>query len=89
MQLDGQGKVITGMYYNTAEFPTMNSALDRRNAIFIKADDVTDLVEKVAWASRNPERLEQIGKQARKDMESYFTAMKPGGKIYLQQFASL
>jgi len=63
--------------------------VDRRNAIFIKADDVTDLVEKVAWASRNPERLEQIGKQARKDMESYFTAMKPGGKIYLQQFASL
>ena len=46
-------------------------------------------MEEVAWASRNPERLEQIGKQTRKDMEPDFTAMKSGGEIYLQQFASL
>jgi glycosyltransferase involved in cell wall biosynthesis len=63
--------------------------MDGKNAIFIKPDDVAVLAEKGEWASRNPERLEQIARQAKKNMEPYFVAMKPGGEIYLQQFASL
>ncbi len=63
--------------------------VDGKNAIFIKADDVTDLVEKVEWASRNSEKLQQIARQAKKDMAPYFVAIKPGGELYLKQFASL
>ncbi|MBW1644859.1 MAG: glycosyltransferase [Deltaproteobacteria bacterium] len=63
--------------------------VDGQNAIFIKPDDVMDLVTKVIWASRNPEQLQCLARQAKKDMASYFTGIKPGGKIYLQQFTSL
>ncbi len=62
---------------------------DGKNAIFIKPDDVAALVEKVGWVSRDPGRLKQIGRQAKKDMEPYFVAMKPGGALYLQAFATL
>ena len=63
--------------------------VDGKNAVFVKPDDVTELVEKVEWASLNSEGLKRIAKQAEKDMAPFFTTMKSGGVIYLQQFAAL
>lgn len=63
--------------------------VDGKNAIFIKPDEVADLVEKVEWATRNPEKMVQMARQAAKDMEPYMATMEAGGKLYLRQFAAL
>lgn len=63
--------------------------VDNYNVFFIKPDDVEGLAARVKWVSQHPESLSYIVRQAKKDMNPYFVAIKPGGELYLRQFATL
>ena len=63
--------------------------IDGKNAVFIKPDDVADLVEKVEWAVQNLEKLARMAARAAKDMEPYMVTMETGGRLYLDKFVAL
>jgi len=61
----------------------------RINSIFIKPDDKEDLVEKLMWAIKNREQIQEIGEKAKNEMKKYIVDSKLGGKLYLNEFQNL
>jgi len=61
----------------------------RINSIFIRPDDKEDLVEKLIWAIKNSEQIQEIGKKAKNEMKKYIVDSKLGGKLYLNEFHNL
>jgi glycosyltransferase involved in cell wall biosynthesis len=59
------------------------------NVLFVKPDDPEDLGEKLIWAMENPEQLEKIGQNAKKEMRKYLLESKTGGELYLREFQNL
>lgn len=59
------------------------------NSIFIKPDDIEDLIEKITWALGNASLLNKIASNAKQNMEQYIVNSKKGGRLYLEQFAQL
>ena len=51
----------------TAEFIT-----NRENGLVFKSEDAVDLSEKISWCVRNSDKLESMGKNARKIYDDYF-----------------
>lgn len=61
----------------------------RQNTIFVNKNDITNLYEKLYWASQNRKKISAIGKQAKKDFENLVVENKKGGKHYLNSFNNL
>jgi glycosyltransferase involved in cell wall biosynthesis len=47
---------------------------DGRTGLHFTVGDVEDLTQKVEWAWRNPERMAEMGKEARQEYEAKYTA---------------
>jgi glycosyltransferase involved in cell wall biosynthesis len=49
---------------------------DGRTGLHFTAGDAEDLGEKVEWAWNHPDRMRQMGQEARREYESKYTAEK-------------
>ena len=60
-----------------------------KNTVFVRPDDNVDLLERLIWAMENPNRIRNIGEEAKHDMKAYIVDVREGGKLYLQEFRKL
>jgi glycosyltransferase involved in cell wall biosynthesis len=49
---------------------------DGRTGLHFTPGDVQDLADKIEWAWNHPERMKQMGEQARQEYENKYTAEK-------------
>ncbi|GFI51644.1 spore coat protein SA [Lachnospiraceae bacterium] len=60
---------------------TVDYIEDGKNGFICKSNDPTDLAKKMLWIINNKDKLQDIGIQARKTYEKYFTLEKFGDRL--------